>query len=101
MTSPGVNAKWPARTERTAENPPPPRTKSGLTYLEKKEWETIEERILAAERVVEHRRVDLEDPSLAFDHEKLHAAYEAHQTAARELEALFARWEELERKLLG
>ena len=93
--------KTGARTERTPENPPPPRTKPGLTYLEKKEWEAIEERILAAERVVEHRRADLDDPYLASDHEKLHAAYEAHQTATRELEALFARWEELERKLLG
>jgi len=92
--------KTGARTQRTPESPASPRVKPGLTYLEKKEWETIEERILAAERVVEHRRADLDDPSLASDHEKLHAAYEAHQTAARELEALFARWQELERKLV-
>ncbi|MEN6370310.1 MAG: ABC-F family ATP-binding cassette domain-containing protein [Thermotogota bacterium] len=78
-----------------------PSPRPGLTYLEKKEWETIEERILAAEQDVERLRADLDDPALASDHEKLHAAYEVHQAARRELEALFARWQELERKLLG
>lgn len=78
-----------------------PRAKPGLTYLEKREWETIEERILAAEQETERRRTDLDDPTVASDHEKLHAAYEAHQAASRELETLFARWQELERKLLG
>ncbi len=89
-----------AKDKRSAagDNPSP---KAGLTYLEKREWETIEERIVAAEQEAERRRTDLDDPAVASDHEKLHAAYEAHQAASHELEALFARWQELERKLLG
>ncbi len=78
-----------------------PTRRPGLTYLEKKEWETIEGRILAVEEEVERRRADLSDPALISDHEKLHAAYEAHQAATRELDSLFARWQQLEEKLVG
>ncbi|MDD5220701.1 MAG: ABC-F family ATP-binding cassette domain-containing protein [Candidatus Bipolaricaulis sp.] len=89
-----------ARAKSPATGSSAARRRPGLTYLEKKEWESIEERILAAEAEVERRRADLGDPALAFDHEKLHAAYEAHQAATRELESLFARWQELEEKLV-
>ena len=39
-------------------------------------------------------------PDVASDHERLHATYEAHREAQGELDRLFARWEELERKQL-
>ncbi len=76
-------------------------TRKGLTYHEKREFAGIEERILAAEEQVEALQAQLNDPDVASDHERLHATYEAHREAQAELERLFARWEELERKTLG
>jgi len=58
----------------------------------------MEERILAAEEKVDALRAQLSDPDVAGDHERLHATYEAHREAQEELDRLFARWEELERK---
>ena len=60
----------------------------------------MEERILAAEERVDALRSELDDPAVAADHEKLHAAYEAHREAQAELDWLFARWQELEQKSL-
>jgi ATP-binding cassette subfamily F protein uup len=84
-----------------AAKPDPGTPKKGLTYHEKGEFADMEERILAAEEVVEAFQAQLNDPDIAGDHEQLHAAYEAHRAAQEELDRLFARWEELERKSLG
>ena len=75
--------------------------RKGLSYQEKREFAGIEERILAAEQRVAARQAELRDPAISADHERLHAAYEAHREAQVELERLFARWEELERISLG
>ena len=72
--------------------------RSGLTYLEKKEWEGMEERILAAEEDVERLGTELDDPEVVSDHEKLQQVYEARNQAQHKLDNLFARWEELEQK---
>ena len=60
----------------------------------------MQERILDAEARVDELEARLTDPDFAADHEKLHEAYEAPDEAQTELERLFARWEELERKSL-
>jgi len=83
---------------RGASGTKPPR--KGLTFHEKKEFAGMEERILAAEERVDALRSELDDPAVASDHEKLHAAYEAHREAQAELDRLFARWQELEQKSL-
>lgn len=70
----------------------------GLTYLEKKEWADMEGRILAAEAAAAGLKAQLEDPVVASDHEKLHDTYEAHRTAQAEVDALYARWQELDGK---
>jgi len=76
-------------------------SKSGLTYQEKREFAGMEERILEAESVVETLMSQLEDPAVAADHTKLQELYEAHREAKDQLDRLFARWEELERKSIG
>lgn len=82
-----------------AGQPVPSRAKrSGLTYHEKREWETIEARVLCAEEEVELHRATLNDPEIAADHEKLQAAYEAHEAAQQKLDELLARWATLEEK---
>ena len=79
----------------------PKRKRSGLTYLEKQEFEGMEERIFEAEAEVERLQAELNDPEVMSDHERLQTAYEAHQAAEEALATLFARWEELEAKGLG
>ena len=78
-----------------------PSPRKGQTYHEKQEFAGMEERILAAEEKVDALQSQLNDPDVAGDHERLHAAYEAHREAQGELDRLFARWEELECKALG
>jgi len=75
--------------------------RSGLTYHEKQEFADMEERILASEERLDALRAQLNDPDVAANHERLHAAYEAHREAQGEFDRLFARWEELERKMLA
>ena len=73
----------------------------GLSYHEKQEFAGMEEKLFAAEERVDALQAQLDDPAVAADHEKLNATYEAHREAQAELDRLFARWEELERKSLG
>jgi len=89
----------PVRSRKAASESGSPR--KGLTYHEKQEFAGIEERILAAEQKLDALQAQLNDPDVAGDHERLHATYEAHREAQGELDQLFARWEELERKALG
>ena len=72
----------------------------GLTYHEKQEFASMEERLLDAEARVDRLQAELDDPAIAADHERLHETFTAHQEAQAELDRLFARWEELERKSL-
>jgi ATP-binding cassette subfamily F protein uup len=71
-----------------------------LSYQEQREWDTIEERILAAEEAVAARRNDVEASSAA-GHVKLQQACQALQDAEQAVEALYARWQELETKRGG
>ena len=96
------------RTEASTVTKEPPKRdpaarprKSGLTFLEKKEWDEMEVKILAAEDEVACLQAELDDPIVATDHEKLHAAFEAHRAAQAMSSALYARWEELEQKRLA
>jgi len=90
-----------ARSPSPRSQPRPTGRRSGLTYLEKREWQGMEERIVEAEAEVERLRAVLESPEVASDHAELHAAFETHRLAEHRLEALFDRWAELERKLVG
>jgi ATP-binding cassette subfamily F protein uup len=97
-----------AREERAA----PPRTAERrqraepvaarrLTYLEKREWAEMEERILAAEAAVAAAEQALEDPSVAAEASALAARYAALEAVQAEVERLYARWAELEEKQAG
>jgi hypothetical protein len=44
---------------------------------------------------------ELDDPAVATDHERLHAAFEAHRAAQAASSVLYARWGELEQKRSG
>jgi ATP-binding cassette subfamily F protein uup len=70
-----------------------------LSYKEAREYETIEERIHEAERISEQKQALLHDPSVTSDPTRLRIAYQEMQAAQSVVDALYARWAELESKL--
>ncbi|MFC1613717.1 ABC-F family ATP-binding cassette domain-containing protein [Gemmatimonadota bacterium] len=74
---------------------------SGLHYLEKKELETIEQRIAEAEATLAGLQERLEDPSLATDAEALGVVFEQARAGQEEVDRLYRRWEFLESKRNG
>jgi ATP-binding cassette subfamily F protein uup len=71
-------------------------TRSGLSYLEKKEYEQIEETIISAEKELAAAAQLLDDPAVASNAERAHEAFLAHQKARERVDALYQRWSYLE-----
>jgi ATP-binding cassette subfamily F protein uup len=76
----------------------PSRGLKRLTYLEQREWEQMEEKILAAETALADCRRAVEDPGVASDPVALRERWQALETARAEVDRLYARWAELEKK---
>jgi ATP-binding cassette subfamily F protein uup len=72
--------------------------KKKLSYLEAREYATIEERVEKAEELVQAKRTELEDPAIATDATSLIATQAALDEAQESLDALYTRWAELEKK---
>ena len=89
----------PAEKAPSAEAPPPAREgpKRKLSYLEQREWDGMEVRILEAEAELAARQVELQEA--AADPKRLSEAYERLQDAQSRVEALYGRWAELESKI--
>jgi ATP-binding cassette subfamily F protein uup len=58
----------------------------------------MEKRITEAEAVLAGRRAALEDPAIASDAPRLHSAYAEMEAAQSAVDALYARWSELEKQ---
>jgi ATP-binding cassette subfamily F protein uup len=69
-----------------------------LSYLEAREYATIEERVAEAERVLQAKRVQLEDPAIASDGPRLVRAHAEMDEAQKIADELYSRWAELEHK---
>ncbi len=80
-----------------AENRPSPGKKK-LSYLEAREYDSIEKRVADAEHVLQAKRVRLEDPEIVSDSERLVAAHAEMEEAQERVDTLYARWAELEKK---
>ena len=74
------------------------RTKKKLSYMDEREYATIEQRIVDAEQLLQAKRTQLEDPAIASDGPRLVAAHAEMETAQKDLETLYSRWHELEEK---
>ena len=72
--------------------------KKKLSYLEAREYATIEERVEQAEQLVQAKRSELEDPANATDAPRLVSAQSALDAAQETLDLLYARWAELEKR---
>jgi len=75
---------------------PPARKK--LSYLEAREYDGIEQRIAEAEDLLQAKRAQLEDPAIASDGPRLLSAHAGMDAAQKQVDTLYARWAELERK---
>ena len=91
----GAPKKSKPAARRTAS---PPKAKR-LSYLEKREWEGMEETILTAEARVIEERSRTEDPAIATDADLLEERLQDLAEAQQEVNRLYARWAELEAKL--
>jgi ABC transport system ATP-binding/permease protein len=69
-----------------------------LSYLEAREYATIEQRVEEAEQLVKSKRAELEDPTNATDAPRLVAAQSDLDAAQQALDELYERWAELEKK---
>ncbi len=76
-----------------------PSAKKKLSYLEAREFATIEERIAQAEEVLQQKRAAAENPAIASDAQKLLTAHAELDEAQKAVDQLYARWAELEGKL--
>ena len=77
---------------------PVPSTKKKLSYLDAREYEGIEQRIAEADQVLHAKQAQLEDPAIASDATRLLPAQAELEEAEKNLDALYARWAELEEK---
>ncbi|MGC2112400.1 MAG: ABC-F family ATP-binding cassette domain-containing protein [Candidatus Korobacteraceae bacterium] len=85
--------------ETAAGSSPPATAKKKLSYLEAREYATIEQRIAEAEEQLKAARATYEDPSIASNAERLIAAQAELRRAQQLVDQLYARWEELETKI--
>ena len=69
--------------------------KKKLSYLEQRDWETIEARIEQAEAEAAAKQARLEDPAVAVDAGQLQAAIAEAAAAQEAVDSLYERWGEL------
>ena len=92
-SKPDVAAAQPSASSASAAP-----AKKKLSYLEAREYATIEQRVEEAEQLVHAKRAELEDPANAMDAPRLVRAQAALDAAQEMLDTLYARWAELEKK---
>ena len=91
---------------RPAERPRPAATATGdvakarrLGYMEKREWDEMEGRILEAEERLDTCRHAVADPAVVTNHTALAERITALEIAQAEVDRLYARWAELEARV--
>ena len=90
------------RTSAAAAHPvntPRPGSKNKLTFKESRELGLMEKTIHEAEAKLQVKLVALQDPEIAGDPAKLRAASLALEQTQKTVDALYARWAELESKI--
>ncbi len=88
----------PEREVKAAAAVPSP-AKKKLSYIDAREWETMEARILEAEEILEAKKTLLHDPAVVVDGVRLQQVYAEMQQAQAAVDTLYARWAELESKV--
>lgn len=73
--------------------------KKKLSYIEAREYSTMEQRIAEAEEILRQKRVAAEDPAIASDGVRLLETHAELEQAQKAVDELYARWSELESKI--
>jgi ATP-binding cassette subfamily F protein uup len=72
--------------------------KKKLSYMDEREYATIEQRLADAEQVLKAKQAQLQDPAIASDGPRLLTAHSEMEAAQKALETVYSRWSELEEK---
>jgi ATP-binding cassette subfamily F protein uup len=92
-------ARKPAKTKVASQNvSAAPTQKKKLSYLESREYESIERKIPAMEDALHEKRASLQNAALK-DGRLLEQMYLEIEASQREVDMLYARWAELEEKV--
>jgi ATP-binding cassette subfamily F protein uup len=75
-----------------------PPAKKKLSYLEAREYATIEDRLAEADELLRTKRALLEDQAVVTDAARLQSALGEIEEAQAQVDTLYARWAELEAK---
>ncbi len=86
-----------AASVKSQSSPPPVRKK--LSYLDSRDFETIEDRIATAEEVLAEKKAALEDGEVARDPKRLSEALLQIEESQAAVDQLYERWAELEAKI--
>jgi ATP-binding cassette subfamily F protein uup len=70
-----------------------------LSYMEQREWDSMEVKILEAEEALEAAQANAQDPAISSSAVKLQEACLTADKAQANVDKLYARWAELEAKL--
>ena len=92
--SPAAPKKAPVETVAAT-----PVTKKKLSYMEQREWDAMEQQIMEAEEELAASKSALDDPAVFSDHTRVQDATVRMDTAQHGVDALYARWAELEAKV--
>lgn len=69
-----------------------------MSYLDQREYDTIEERIMEAEHRKDLLEKTVNDPDIGSDPEKLQKNWAELEAARERVDSLYLRWDELEEK---
>jgi ATP-binding cassette subfamily F protein uup len=86
------------RKAGAATDEPPSSNKKKLSYLEAREFATIEQRVEVSDERLATAHAQVEDPAICTDAEALQKALAELDAAQHESDALYARWAELTEK---
>jgi ABC transport system ATP-binding/permease protein len=95
---PNVVSRSPSSRVPAVETKSAAVTKKKLSYVEAREFATIEERIGKAEQELLAKRAALEDPAIVSDRLDFRATYTQFEEAQKAVDRLYERWAELEKK---
>ena len=95
MRQPEPAAKPKSESAAPAKSAP---AKKKLSYMEAREWEQMEAKIMEAELAVEAIRAEMHSPEVVSDGPRLQACYARLQPAEALVHQLYDRWAELEAK---
>ena len=93
-----VDPPKPVKKESAVAAPSAAPAKKKLSYLEAREWEQMEARILEAEQERDAINAEMHSPEVVSDGSRLQSCYTRLQAAEEIIHQLYARWAELESK---